>query len=170
MTEKIYMGIDPGLSGGIAIIENTVPLVVMEMMITTNGEIDVIRLRKELRKILRQVDHCYIEKSQPMPQQSANSTFNYGKGYGMIRALLDISAVPYQEIAPLKWKREYSLVNKGKNKPKKKKASIKAESIAVARKLFPKLPDETFITPRGRMKDGVAEALLIAEFCRRTIQ
>ena len=91
-----------------------------------------------------------------MPGQGVKSMFNYGKSYGAVLASLDISKVPYQEIQPQRWKKEFNLIKK-----------TKYDAAAVAAKLFPDLPKYIFYGPRGGLLDGRAEALLIAEYGRR---
>lgn len=163
MSIKKFMGIDPGLKGAIAIItDSSAPNVVFadEMYKTSNNEIDIKKIMMKMQEITTvygQISFCFLEKAQAMSKQGVISTFNYGKGYGMLRAFLEIYNIPFQEIHPMKWKKEFSLVK-----------TTKDDSISVARKMFPELTDESFITPRGRKKDGIAEALLLAEFCKRS--
>jgi crossover junction endodeoxyribonuclease RuvC len=156
----IYIGIDPGKKGGIGIINNNPRLLLecnIEMPLDSADEIDCIKIFQILNIFVSEVDSfCIIEKAQSMPQQGVKSMFNYGRGYGELIAVLKILKIPYQEIQSQKWKKEFSLIKKDKK-----------ASIAVAEKLF---PEEKFYTERGRAMDGKAEALLIAEFARRTYQ
>lgn len=96
---------------------------------------------------------CILEAAQVLPRQGIKGAFTYGIGYGKIKACLDILEIPYQEIHPSRWKKEYSLLNKGKD------ASVKA-----AQQLFPNIE---YYTPRGRMLDGRAESILMADYGRR---
>ena len=92
-----------------------------------------------------------------MPKQGVVGVFNYGIGYGAIRAALQIGMYPFQEITPMKWKKEFALIKKEKE-----------DSVAVAHQLFPNAP--LFRDKRGGGKvilHGRAEALLMAEYCRR---
>ena len=76
-----------------------------------------------------------------------------GKGYGKLLSLLEILKVPYEEVRPQKWKKEFSLIGKGKD-----------HSVSLAEKLE---PNENFKTPRNRLMDGKAESFLMAEYGRR---
>ena len=68
--------------------------------------------------------------------------------------VLSALGVPYELVRPQKWKREFSCT------------SDKNTSIAVARRMFPTVP--LLATPRCKKPhDGMAEALLMAEYCRR---
>lgn len=88
-----------------------------------------------------------------MPKQGSVSMFTFGENYGWLKGVLDMAEISYQEIAPQTWKKEFNL------------NSDKAKSIEVARQLFPKVN----FTPAGCRKpsDGMAEALLMAEYARR---
>jgi hypothetical protein len=82
-------------------------------------------------------------------------------------------------VRPQQWKREFGLLLPrqpriiGETKKEKgvrinaKKRGAKRSSVALATEMFPHFDDRT---PRGRLKDGEAEALLIAEYGRRYFQ
>ena len=151
----IHIGIDPGKQGAIGIIElnDVVDFKIFDMPLLFNKEIDGNEIYKILGVYLYEKPVCFIEKAQSMPAQGIVSVFKYGMGYGKLLACLEILKIPYQEISSQKWKKHFSLIKKDKR-----------ESVAVAKKLFPEIE---FETKRGRLLDGRAEALLIAEYCRR---
>ena len=76
--------------------------------------------------------------------------FNYGVGYGIYKGILAALDIPFQEVSPIRWKREFSL------------DKDKAKSIQAAKQLFPKESTQLL-----KSKDGRAEALLLAEYARR---
>lgn len=148
-----YIGIDPGKTGGIAIIDEEKKVIInIEMPVTSAKEVNAAYLYTLLTSIKGET-FCVIEKSQSMPKQGVKSTFSYGVGYGEVRATLKASLTPFQEVAPMAWKKEFNLVKKDK-----------MDSCDTAQKLF---PSESFLTGRGRVMDGKAESLLIAEYARR---
>jgi crossover junction endodeoxyribonuclease RuvC len=151
----IFIGIDPGLKGGIAVIADNKLSVSMEMPLTANkkemGVKGIFRMFFKMRSL--DAFFCIIEKAQAMPKQGVTGVFNYGRGYGELIAILKILEIPYQEIQSQKWKKEFSLIKKNKR-----------ESVNIAQKLF---PSEIFMTERGRLMDGKAEACLMAEYARR---
>lgn len=150
----IMIGIDPGQKGAIGFISFNV---------AKDKTYDVIDMPEQIGKglflILKKIkeDHnsifCMLEQAQPMPKQGVVGVFTYGMGYGKIKAVLEILEIPYQEVRPAIWKKEFSLIKKDK-----------AASVKVAQQLFPNIE---FYTERGRMLDGRAEALLLAEYGRR---
>ncbi len=149
----IFIGIDPGQKGAIGMIQ-------LHTLNDHEETYDMVIQGKELYSILRNIKDghgvpvfCVLEAAQPMPKQGVKGIFTYGIGYGKIKAVLEILEIPFQEIHPSKWKKEFSLNKKGK-----------AGSIKVAQQLFPNI---SFETERGRLLDGRAEALLLAEYGRR---
>lgn len=91
-----------------------------------------------------------------MPGQGVVSMFNFGHNLGYIEGLLNAWDIPYQLVPPQTWKREFSL------------SSDKSKSIEVCQKLFPKVNLKA--TERSRKpSDGIAEAILMAEYARRKL-
>lgn len=160
----IYIGIDPGQKGGIAIIKEIIrnpmedDIQKIELLETplNDKEIDVMSIAMFLRMHITENEKafCIIEKAQPMPKQGVTSVFNYGEGYGELKSMLKFLKIPFQEVRPQVWKKEFNL-----NTDKKRSASTCIN-------LFPNIKEQLY-TPRGRLKDGIAEALLLAEYGKR---
>ena len=149
-SRMIYIGIDPGKSGAMALMGD-------------DGNITVIPFdeRRYLGhlKILAHppcdVKAC-VEHVGAMPGQGVTSMFNFGKGFGWLLGVLEACNIPYELVRPQKWKKEFSITG-GKN-----------SSIEVCRRLFP----EVSLLPTTRCRkdsDGMAEALLMAEYARRRL-
>ena len=151
----IYLGVDPGKKGGIAIINeytgtySTVPYSddALKRCMGDVGE----QIFAEKREAI-----CCLEKVGAMPHQGVTSMFNFGVSYGFIKGILEICGIPYQEIPPQRWKKEFGLNND------------KMKSIEVCKRLFPAV--NLLPTERSRVdNDGMAEALLMAEYARRKL-
>ena len=146
----IFVGIDPGKYGGIAIIQDGTPIIVATAL-TKENFLDFIEW------YAGQTDMCRVclEKVHAMPKQGAVSMFTFGEGYGWLKGVLDLAKISYQEIPPQTWKKEFGL------------NSNKTNSIEVCKQLFPKIS----LTPAGKRvpQDGLAEALLMAEYARRKL-
>jgi hypothetical protein len=157
----IYVGIDPGQAGAVAIINvrSLNPVKVYDMpSLVGIGVYDLLGSYKKESHII------VIEKSNPMTGGSGG----YGKGiatymvnYGKIIGALEIMQMTFYEVHPATWKKVFKL-NKIKG-IKETEKERKQKSVIVAHKLFPKIE---FQTPRGRMLDGRADALLLAEYGR----
>ena len=97
---------------------------------------------------------AYVEQVHAMPNQGVTSMFNFGKSFGYILGVLDACNIETKLVSPQKWKKEFNL------------DSDKQKSIDTAKKLFPDV--NLFRTNRcTKEHDGMAEALLIAEYGRR---
>ena len=144
----VYVGIDPGKSGAMAI----------QFM---NGTIITEPFNEDvyndwLENLESYEVMCCLEKVGAMPGQGVVSMFNFGHNLGFIEGLLRAHKIPYQLVPPQTWKKEFSLT------------SDKAKSIEVCKKLFPDvnlLPTERSRKP----SDGIAEAVLMAEYARRKL-
>ena len=144
----IYIGIDPGKNGGIAFINSTYNY---QLVYPFSEEV----LLRELGACYRDYDmRCVLEKVNAMPGQGVVSMFNFGQNYGFIQGVLKAYGIPYELVTPQKWKKEFSCT------------SDKNTSIEVCKRLFPNV----YLKATSRCKkdhDGMAEALLIAEYGRR---
>lgn len=154
---SVFIGIDPGKKGGIGVIDETGARLMSCVMPVKDGEIDVAKLRSALRFA---TDHAVqglvvLEKAQAMPKQGVVGVFNYGVGYGRIKAVLDLLELPYIEPRPAAWKKVLKLLK-----------TTKLASCKLAEELFA----FEYKGPRGGLKDGEAEALLLAEYGRRKSQ
>lgn len=142
----IFIGIDVGKKGGFAIIG--------ECGVTVcPWDDDKFAMAMGLEARNSECVAC-VEQVHAMPKQGVSSTFAFGKAAGFIEGVLMANRIPFQLVPPQKWKKEYSLGND------------KNQSIAVCKKLFPNVD----LLPTARStkdSDGMAEALLMAEYARR---
>lgn len=137
-----YIGIDPGKSGGIAVI-------------TTDGAAYAYRMPETDRDLLdllgdigAEVSCAMLEQVHAMPGQGVTSTFTFGRGFGKLEMALCAARIPFELVTPQKWQKALGCLTKGD----------KNVSKAAAQRLFPTL----------KVTHAIADALLIAEYCRRT--
>lgn len=138
----IYLGIDPGASGAIAALWG-------------DGKPEFCKLKEtehDASNWLWQFpfDECVatIELVHAMPKQGVTSTFKFGKSYGFLLGLLTAHRIPYQFVRPLVWQTAMKCRTKGDKNVTK----------AAAQRLFPEI----------KITHANADALLLAEYCRRT--
>jgi crossover junction endodeoxyribonuclease RuvC len=149
--KTIFIGIDPGKSGGIACIDTEKSLAYTEPY-NDKALIDLCSIASHCNQDVV----CCLEKVGARPGQGVVSMFSFGQSVGYIKGVLEAFRIPYQEITPQKWKREFGL------------NSEKAASAEVCRKLFPDI--SLLATPKCKKPhDGMAEALLMAEYARRKL-
>ena len=154
--KHIYVGIDPGASGGIAVIEVEGSSEIVSTWAYSPEKIvntcfEIADTAGELKVI------ACLEKVGAMPGQGVTSMFNFGKNVGFIEGVLSANYIPYQTVPPQKWKKEYSI------------SSDKNKSVEVCKRLFPNVNLKA--TERCKKDhDGMAEALLMAEYARRNLR
>jgi crossover junction endodeoxyribonuclease RuvC len=155
----IYIGIDPGKNGGIAVINDKFPKPVNITVYKYSDDdlIDVIDVCTKGSSIAVHRDEeikCVLEKVNAMPGQGVVSMFNFGQNFGFIQGVLKAYEIPFELVPPQKWKKEFSVT------------SDKNTSIEVAKRLFPGVNLKA--TEKCKKDhDGMAEALLMAEYARR---
>lgn len=166
----IYVGIDPGLEGGIAAIRVgalpvALPAPVLKDDTAGRSGMDrraMCRILRDLRdstgtRIAGYAIRAYIEKVHSMPKQGVASSFKFGKGFGEWLGILEALEIPTEEVTPQRWMK--SLLDGSSNEAKQ-------ASISKAQALFPGV--DLRASERSRKPHtGKADALLIAEFNRR---
>ena len=148
-----FIGIDPGSKGAIAVLDEKSNVVLLEDMPFVKSEkvVDLFAFSEILRPYIQGEHHCCLEKCQYTPAIKGSGAFTFGKTVGYTEAFLIQSQVSHELVKPQLWKKEYSLLGKDK-----------VGSLEVARRLYVNVASKLLKT-----KDGRAEALLIAEYCRR---
>jgi len=158
--EPIFVGIDPGLDGGIACISHRIARC-WPLPTVGKGKYRELDL-KALEAILRDSDlgatYAAIEHVHAMPKQGVSSTFRFGDGYGQIKGLLAGLGISYTLVRPQRWKK---VVLDGLGWQGDKEASVR---YCIAR-----WPDLSLLASERCRKphDGMADALCIAEWRRR---
>lgn len=158
----IFIGIDPGLDGALAVLADSGETWLFDTpTLTVAGvknrrDYDIPQMKNYLAKMLAVPSmNCRvaIESVHSMPEQGVASSFNFGKGFGIWLGLVVALRMPYDLITPQKWKKTM-LDGMGKEKD---------ASRLRAQQLFPGA-DLSLKRHHGR-----ADALLIAEFLRRSM-
>lgn len=150
-----YIGIDPGQKGGIAVMRcdriSAIVTHAIDMPGTVRQIVDFLRPLLDVSGGLN--PSLTVEKAQAMKKQGVTGTFSYGKHFGIFEAVAACFRVPYHEIPPQRWKRSMGL------------SKDKRESIRLCEQIY---PDVVLVPDRCRVPhDGIAEAVLIAEWGRR---
>ena len=143
---RLYIGIDPGKKGALAIIDGENVSVI---------PFDKDAYIQELKIAAHQPCVCCLERVGAMPGQGVTSMFNFGYNAGGLDWCLSTLGIPFELVTPQKWKKEFGV--SGKN-----------ESVTVCKRLFPGV--SLLATEKCRKdSDGMAEAILMAEYARRRL-
>lgn len=159
----IYLGIDPGITGAVAIITKKGKIKIFDTPATkikkgksNRNEYLPVEMSNLIKRIINkygvQKCHLAIEKVHSMPKQGVASTFSFGRGYGIWLGIIAALNISSSDITPQEWKKE---IMKGMSD--KDAARIKAQQ------LFPKYAHLLNL----KKHIGRADSLLIAEYARR---
>ena len=149
------IGIDPGLSGAIAILEDKKVLSIFDMPVMAEGKknkrqlnsaqlVDIIKENIKINDDIAVV----VEQVNAMPGQGVTSMFNFGQTFGAIKGVCAALKLPIFFVRPSKWKKHFDLLNSSKdssrtkviemypslsNQLTKKKDVNKSDAILIAR-------------------------------------
>jgi hypothetical protein len=150
----IYIGIDPGVSGGIATIDEKgrvlgvekLPELEHEILAALTKFIEPGQAQSPRRAMLERV----IPFSRPGAKIGVVSSFTSGKGYGKLLMALTATFTPFDEVMPQKWQAALGC-RSGGNKNVTKRRALQ-------------------LWPTMKITHAYADALLLAEYCRRVDQ
>ena len=161
-----FIGIDPGLSGGIAIITegkriNRIELVVMPIIISGKKKtLNNLMLATKFSSLAVICRDCYaiLEQQQPMPKQGVTSMFSIGYGFGALKQCLVDFNIPHEVVRAQVWQKEFGISGR--------KGNTKAQALQICQSLF---PDTNLLATERSKKphEGIVDAFLIAEYGRR---
>ena len=122
------VGIDPGLSGAIAIIENKKVLGLFEMPVMAEGKknkrqlnsAQLVNIIKENIQINNEDIAVVVEQVNAMPGQGVTSMFNFGQTFGAIKGVCAALQLPIYFVRPSKWKKHFELINSSKDSSRTK--------------------------------------------------
>ena len=149
------VGIDPGLSGAIAILENNKVIDIFDMPVMSEGKKNKRQLNSaQLVNIIKESAandediSVVVEQVNAMPGQGVTSMFNFGQTFGAIKGVCAALDLPIFFVRPSKWKKHFELINSSKdasrtkviemypslaNQLTKKKDVNKSDAILIAR-------------------------------------
>ena len=111
MDNRVFIGIDPGVSGGIGIIYND-RAIVKATPPTIKEMADIVQ---EIIDISPDIPmYAIIEQVHSMPAQGVKSVFTFGQNYGSWLGILALARIPYIQVTPHKWMKHYGSMPKEK--------------------------------------------------------
>lgn len=153
---SFIIGVDPGASGAVAILEDTgqlvqvfdMPAVEIQVGGKAKRRVAPEMLASELRLYNVHGTVAVVEQVSARPGQGVSSMFAFGQAYGLVLGVLAGLWIPTKTVTPSAWKKALKL-NTGKDAARAKAAQ-----------LWPQMASDF-----KRVKDdGRAEAALIANW------
>ena len=154
------IGIDPGLSGAIAILEDNKVLQIFDMPVMAEGKKNKRQLNSaQLVNIIKEniqgseEKAVVVEQVNAMPGQGVTSMFNFGQTFGAIKGICAALNLPIFFVRPAKWKKHFELINSSKDSSRTK-----------AIEMYPSLSNQL-----SKKKDvNKSDAILIARYYNET--
>ena len=154
------IGIDPGLSGAIAVLENNKVLNIFDIPVMSEGKKNKRQLNSALLVNLLKENinkeeeiAVVVEQVNAMPGQGVTSMFNFGQTFGALKGICAALELPIFFVRPSKWKKHFELINSSKDASRTK-----------AIEMYPKLSNQL-----SKKKDvNKSDAILIARFFSET--
>lgn len=150
------LGIDPGLNGGLAVVDSASPQHVELLIMPTIGgkDYDIQAIKRFV--VNQHLSLALVEQQIALPGQGLSSTLQTGKGFGILLGLLAGLEVPHQVIPAKLWQRKmFTGVSA--------KLDTKVKSEIIAKRLFPKADFRR--SERAHVAaDGLTDAACIAMY------
>ena len=153
-------GIDPGLLGALAILDNKKIVDVIDLPTMSEGkknkrQLNSAHLTQYIKSnIINQENSVVVvEQVNAMPGQGVTSMFNFGQTFGAIKGISAALNLPIYFVRPSKWKKHFDLINSSKDASRTK-----------AIEMYPSMAENL-----SKKKDvNKSDAILIARFFSET--
>ena len=153
-------GIDPGLLGALAILDNKKIVDVIDLPTMSEGkknkkQLNSAHLSNYIKSnIINQENSVVVvEQVNAMPGQGVTSMFNFGQTFGAIKGISAALNLPIYFVRPSKWKKHFDLINSSKDASRTK-----------AIEMYPSMAENL-----SKKKDvNKSDAILIARFFSET--
>lgn len=153
---SMIVGIDPGLNGAIALYDSNT-LEVHDMPVIQTGPksrrvVDYTKLHMLIYPpslYAKGIEpHVFLENVWNLPGEGGSSSFNFGKGIGMLQGAIGTLQLPHTLVTPQKWKKALGV------------PAVKDGARGRASQLMPKYAENWPL----KKHDGRAEAAMIAYY------
>ena len=148
------LGIDPGASGALVLLEDGQPIewtAMPTLKIGTATRVNAPALADWIASTC--CTHVYVEQVHAMPGQGVTSMFNFGHSCGTVMGVLGAMNLPHTMVTPQAWKKAAGLIGTEKD-------AARARAI----QLWPKWRD---LDKKGKGQ-ALADAALIAAYGEMT--
>lgn len=140
-----FIGIDPGKSGGIAVLDDSGAIVAAHRMPDTlRGILQLLQFYGPEPQHTRGA----LEYVRSRPGMASFATFAFARNYGWIEMALCVTNIPYYDVHPARWQRSLDCLTRGDKNISKARAAE--------------------LWPAQKVTHAIADALLLAEWVRRS--
>lgn len=161
----IYIGIDNGLKGGIALLmDDTLELHIMPIM--NDGKKDRVDVNELYSLLACYARDSFVMYESPSGSQGVKPAVSMADSFARVDSMLILGGFRREPITARKWQKLFWRVPK---MAKGKTFDTKAAALNKAKQLWP-VQNWLKNDKCKKAHDGLIDAALIAEFCRRTME
>lgn len=153
----MIIAIDPGKSGGIAVLFDSGKLISEKMPETEMDIVETFESYLDFTMNANETIVVYMERVSGFTgsAQPGSRMFNFGKGYGFLMGVIMSKRYKLELVMPQKWMKALSMGTKGDMKPTQWKNKLKAKA--------------QMLYPSEKVTLKTADALLILEYARKDL-
>ena len=148
--DRLFLGIDVGKAGGIAMIsykDSEEDASCMKFSQNLNEVDSILKIATKAFPLDR--IHCLVEHVHAFPKQGVVSMFSFGQNLGQWEGMITSNQIEFSYVNPREWMVEY--VELGLEKKDRKR-----RLLGKAKELYPNI----------KVTFNVSDALLIADYCK----
>lgn len=116
---SVVVGIDPGLSGAIAVMATDGQLLSVVDMPVADKRVSAGAVADQLRIVGQTVDLVAVEAVHSMPRQGVSSTFTFGAAVGVVIGVVGTLGIRLEQPTPAVWKRHVGLIGADKDRSRR---------------------------------------------------
>lgn len=166
----IHIGIDNSLSGALCILSGSQIVSMITMPVKeyvppkkgakTTREIDIVAVWQWINSIVgHQLSDVFVMIEKPTNAKTYRAAEAMAGSFHALRAMCELKGLNWQRITPQSWQKVML--------PGCKVGNTKPAALSAAKNLWPE--ENWLATKRSKVPhDGLVDAALIAEYCRRT--
>ena len=149
--KKVYIGLDPGMNGGLAFIyTDGKEKQTRAIRCPESPELMNLGFKMGIDNIKKENIYLYAECVWAFPTDARSSAFKFGYNYGCWNGIFASHDIVVREVTPRKWMEYYNCPVGMDKKDRKRWLREKAEKL----------------TPTLSMTFNISDALLIANYCK----
>lgn len=152
--ERLYIGIDPGAHGGIAVLHANGD--VFDIVTMPDTPLEIFLYLQDVKSQAESVIALLENVGHGIPGQSSSATAKFARHCGHLEMALISLSIPTSMVTPNKWMRHFQLGRSSDYTKTEWKNRLKAK----AQQIFPSLGRKVTLS--------TADALLMAEYLRNT--
>jgi len=156
-----FIGCDPGAKGAFCLLvpqDDKPPIL---NFVDNDLHVDMLNTWLKNCNNLYNIKMSMLEDVHSLPVMTAKSNFSFGKNLGIVDTLLRLQSFGLDKVKPKAWQKEVGVkpIPKG---TKRTPVQLKNEVAALCESLYPGCDIRG---PKGGLKDGRSDALMIAHYC-----